>query len=68
MVNYPFFPLVFESLPDETITGRSNDFLYKMESRRTVRDYSSRKIPRKVIKNVIRAAGTAPSGAMAYLL
>ena len=34
-----------------------------MGSRRTVRDYSPRKIPKTVIENAIRTAGTAPSGA-----
>lgn len=34
-----------------------------MQSRRTVRDYSSRKIPKAIIENAIRTAGTAPSGA-----
>ena len=62
-MKYPFIPLTFESLPDEHIIERSNNFLETMSSRRTVRDYSSRAIPPSVIKNAIRTAGTAPSGA-----
>ena len=63
MMKYPFIPLTFEFLPDERIIERSNDFLQTMSARRTVRDYSSRIIPLSVIKNAIRTAGTAPSGA-----
>jgi nitroreductase len=42
---------------------RTAAFLATMRTRRTVRDYSSRKIPQTVIENAIRVAGTAPSGA-----
>ena len=34
-----------------------------MNSRRSVRMFSDRDVPREVIENLIRAAGTAPSGA-----
>ena len=63
MTTSPFVPLVFDYSSDETIAERSKDFFYWMESRRTVRDYSPRKIPKAVIENAIRTAGTAPSGA-----
>ena len=63
MTTYPYIPLDFEFLPDETIAERSSDFFHTMNARRTVRDYSSRKIPGSVIENAIRTAGTAPSGA-----
>ena len=63
MTTFPFVPLVFDYSSDETIAERSKDFFYRMESRRTVRDYSPRKIPKAVIENAIRTAGTAPSGA-----
>ena len=42
---------------------RARAFLKQAQNRRTVRDYSSRKIPKTVIENAIRTAGTAPSGA-----
>ena len=63
MTTFPFVPLVFDRSSDETIAERSKDFFYQMENRRTVRDYSSRKIPKTVMENAIRTAGTAPSGA-----
>ena len=48
--------------PDEMIR-RSREFYETMKRRRTVRDFSARPVPREVIENCIRAAGTAPSGA-----
>ena len=63
MTDYPFIPLKSPSYPDEEMIQRSEQFLADMQSRRTVRDYSARKIPPVVIENAIRTAGTAPSGA-----
>tara|TARA_Y100001934_G_C12354633_1_gene777397 strand:- start:775 stop:1440 length:666 start_codon:yes stop_codon:yes gene_type:complete len=62
-MKYPFIPLEFEFLLDKTINERSYKFLEIMKKRRTVRDYSSRPIPRSTIENAIKAAGSAPSGA-----
>lgn len=42
---------------------RADEFLESMRSRRTVRDYSTRPVPRALIETCLRAAGTAPSGA-----
>jgi nitroreductase len=42
---------------------RSRDFLGLMARRRTVRDYSSRPVPREIIANAVRTAALAPSGA-----
>lgn len=39
------------------------NFLDEMKRRRTVRDFSDRAVPAKLIENAIAAAGTAPSGA-----
>ena len=63
MTDYPLIPLKSRSYPDEEMIHRSEQFLADMQSRRTVRDYSARKIPPVVIENAIRSAGTAPSGA-----
>ena len=38
-------------------------FYNEMRQRRTVRDFSDRAVPREVIENALRAAGTAPNGA-----
>ncbi len=42
---------------------RSRAFYEAINTRRTVRDFSDRPVPRAVIENLIRAASTAPSGA-----
>ncbi|MBL8162677.1 MAG: nitroreductase family protein, partial [Anaerolineae bacterium] len=56
-------PLVFERLsPDEQV-ARSREFLDRMRTRRTVRDFSSEPVPFELIANAIAAAGSAPSGA-----
>ena len=42
---------------------RSRLFCQALKRRRTVRDFSDRKIPREVIENCLLAAGSAPNGA-----
>lgn len=42
---------------------RGKDFLHFMQTRRSVREFSSRSVPREILLNCIEAAGTAPSGA-----
>jgi nitroreductase len=42
---------------------RAAEFRAELERRRTVRQFSDRPVPRAVIEECLRAAGTAPSGA-----
>ncbi len=42
---------------------RSKVFYKMIATRRSVRKFSSKNIPRKVISNIIKTAGTSPSGA-----
>ena len=49
--------------PVEEIAARAKKFADRMHLRRTVRDLSTRAVPRDIVENVIRAAGSAPSGA-----
>jgi len=42
---------------------RSNAFYEDTKRRRSVRDFSDKPVPKKIIENCIKAAGTAPSGA-----
>ena len=42
---------------------RSRAHYAEMQRRRTIRDFSSRPVPREVIENCLRTAGTAASGA-----
>ncbi|MBV62448.1 MAG: nitroreductase family protein [Nevskiales bacterium] len=48
--------------PDELIQ-RARAYADELSRRRTVRDYSDRPVPRAVIEQAVRAAGSAPSGA-----
>jgi len=55
--------LAFERLDSEEALRRSRAFLELMESRRSVRHFSSEPVPWELIENALRTAGTAPSGA-----
>lgn len=48
---------------EEAMLEKSQDFYTLMNQRRSVRFISPEPVPREVIDNVIRTAGTAPSGA-----
>ena len=50
-------------LPEAEMIARSEQFLDRMRRRHTVREFSDRPVPRAIIENCLRAAGTAPSGA-----
>ena len=47
---------------DESIS-KSESFYKWLDKRRSVRDYSDKRVPKKLIKNIINSASTAPSGA-----
>lgn len=53
----------YQEYPVEQMLARSKDFYAQISRRHTVRDFSDRAVPREVIEECIRAAGTAPSGA-----
>ena len=56
-------PLYFIEYPPTEMMNRAETFYREMSRRRTVREFSSRAVPREIIEACIRAAGTAPSGA-----
>lgn len=58
-----FLPLQFERLSDAEMCRRAGGFNELMRKRRTVRDFSAEPLPREVIEQAIRTAGSAPSGA-----
>ena len=49
--------------PPAEMARRAADFRREVARRRTVREFSSRPVPRGIIEECIRAAGTAPNGA-----
>jgi iodotyrosine deiodinase len=53
----------YREYPVEEMQRRAAAFYEDMRRRRTVRDFSSRPVPRDVIERCILTAGTAPSGA-----
>ena len=60
---YVTMPLAFQGLPEEEMKAQALRFLETMRTRRTVRDYSDRPVPREIIEAAVATAGTAPSGA-----
>lgn len=53
----------YRELPLETMRQRALAFYQELSRRRTVRHFAPRPVPREVVENCLRAAGTAPSGA-----
>jgi iodotyrosine deiodinase len=62
-VSYRPVPLEHERPSPEEALRRSRAFLELMQDRRSVRAFSREPVPRELIENALRAAGTAPSGA-----
>lgn len=60
---YPFIPFNRESFSDEEMVERSKSFFDWANERRSVRDFSSKPVPREVMENILMTASTAPSGA-----
>jgi iodotyrosine deiodinase len=58
-----FQPLDFQDRGEGEMLEAARLFRDSMTRRRTVRDYSSKPVPRAVIEHAIMTAGTAPSGA-----
>ncbi|MCH8317782.1 MAG: nitroreductase family protein [Bacteroidetes bacterium] len=52
-----------EIYPEHIMLERSQEFYQWTDLRRTVRDFSDKPVPKKVMENIIMAASTAPSGA-----
>lgn len=59
----PTIPLDFQPVPEEEMLPRAQSLLATMRRRRTIRDFSSRPVPRALIETAVAIAGTAPSGA-----
>ena len=53
----------FRGFADAQMQGRARRFYEALRRRRSVREFSDRPVPRDVIENALRAAGSAPSGA-----
>ncbi len=64
MTRSNFIPYsTYREYPLEEMRERALTFRKEMERRRTIRSFSSRPVPREIIEECLRAAGTAPNGA-----
>ncbi len=58
-----FQKLDFTRLSESDMIFRSQSFYSDIVKRRTVRDFSSKEVPFGIIKNAVKSASSAPSGA-----
>ncbi len=56
-------PLTFAERPAAEMRVRAADFYDEIRQRRSVRDFADRPVPREIIEDALRTAGTAPNGA-----
>lgn len=53
----------YKSYNIEEMQKRSTSFLENIQKRRTIRDFSDKPVPKDILINCLKSAGTAPSGA-----
>ena len=58
-----FKKLNFKKMNQRDMIQKSKDFLVESAKRRSVREFSNKKVPVSIVKNAIKVALTAPSGA-----
>ena len=58
-----FIPLQTQKLSEKEVIEKSTNYYKQISKRRSVRDFSEKDIPKEVIKNILKTAGSAPSGA-----
>ena len=63
MSEFPHVPHDFSLLPEEEMETRAEAFYHDLDRRRSIRDFSDRPVPRRLVELAIRTASTAPSGA-----
>jgi nitroreductase len=62
-MEHKFIPYQQKNLSQEEQLKRSESFYQSLNERRSVREYSEEGIDFSVIENIVKTAGTAPSGA-----
>ena len=63
MKDNKFIPFEGNTFSEEEMIQRSEEHYYFMDTRRSIREFSSRPVPREILENIIKTASTAPSGA-----
>ena len=61
--NTPHIPYTFQKFSEEEMISRSESFFNNLNGRRSIRHFSPRPVPITVIENIVKTAGTSPSGA-----
>src|SRR5690349_15793966 len=61
--DYPFIRYKKEAYEETEMIQRSKRFYEWISKRRSVRNFSSKPVPREVIENIVKTATAAPSGA-----
>ena len=59
----PFIPYTTTESSSEGLIKNSEKYFQEISKRRSIRDFSDKEVPKEVIENIIKAAGSAPSGA-----
>ncbi len=59
----PFIPYSRPILAEAKLIENAANFYAQMDTRRTIRDFSDKPVPRQVIADIIKTASSAPSGA-----
>ena len=60
---YPFYPYDYQRIPEQDMQQRALSFFAEMNTRRSIRMFSSEPVPQQLIELAVRTASTAPSGA-----
>ena len=64
MTKSNFIPYsTYQEYPLEEMRERAREFREELQRRRSIRTFSTRPVPREIIEECLRAAGTAPNGA-----
>ena len=58
-----FIPYQRTEFSSKDLITNSEKYYKEIDKRRSVRDFSDKRIPKEVIENIIKTAGSAPSGA-----
>ncbi len=60
---FPHISYIYQKLTQEESLTRSKEFYNRMNKRRSIRFFSDEAVQFKIIENIIKTAGTSPSGA-----
>lgn len=65
MLNTPFKTVPYKRpiISDEDVIQKSAHYFEALNTRRSVRDFDDRDVPREAIENILKTASSAPSGA-----